>query len=409
MSRFRILVTDGDTRAGLAVTRSLGRAGHAVIVASASGRSLAGASRHCRHALALPDPAEEPRRFAEALAEAHRTHSIDLVLPLSEVSLGCAYAGGLTDRFEVLCPDRQRYAEFVDKQALLARAAALGLEVPRGRSFDDGRSLQAFAARPVLPDRLAFPVVLKARRSRFEVDGRWRIGPAVIADDPAALREFARQPGFAQGALLQEWIPGHGEAISVLARDGEIVDAIAHRRLRERPPAGGVSVLRESIEPDPALLAGTRALLRAVDWTGVAMVEFRRAPTGRAVLMEINPRFWGSLQLAIDAGIDFPARWVALHRGERLAPARARIGVRSRWLLGDVDHLLLSLFVARERRATGRTRRSVARDFLAAFADGTRLEVLRADDPRPFLRELLGRARKAARLVRRIARPRRSG
>ena len=80
----------------------------------------------------------------------------------------------------------------------------------------------------------------------------------------------------------------------------------AHKRLRERPPWGGVSVLSESAEPDPRLKALARQLLDDACWHGVAMVEFKVAPDGTPYLMEINTRFWGSLQLAIDAGVDFP-------------------------------------------------------------------------------------------------------
>jgi len=118
------------------------------------------------------------------------------------------------------------------------------------------------------------------------------------------------------------------------------------------------------------------------------MVEFRRRPNGEAVLMEVNPRLWGSLQLAIDAGVDFPSLLVALHRGETLPQVTPSIGVRSRWLLGDLDHLLISLRRPEVRRLTGRSVPGLLADFLRSFVDGSRPEVLRWDDWRPFLREL---------------------
>ena len=79
----------------------------------------------------------------------------------------------------------------------------------------------------------------------------------------------------------------------------------AHRRLREKPPSGGVSVYRESVAPDPSLVARAAALLAGLGWRGVAMVEMKTdARTGTPYLMEVNGRFWGSLQLAVDAGVD---------------------------------------------------------------------------------------------------------
>jgi predicted ATP-grasp superfamily ATP-dependent carboligase len=152
-------------------------------------------------------------------------------------------------------------------------------------------------------------------------------------------------------------------------------------------------VLSESVRPDPALLTHAEALLGALRWTGLAMVEFRRAPDGRAVLMEINPRLWGSVQLAIDAGADFPALAVALHRGEPIPSVEARPGVRTRWLLGDVDHLLICLRRPAVRRQTGRGVARLLLDFLRSFADTSREEILRPDDWRPFLRELRLRVR----------------
>ena len=81
-------------------------------------------------------------------------------------------------------------------------------------------------------------------------------------------------------------------------------------------------------------------LLRALGWEGVAMVEYKRdVHSGEHVLMEVNGRFWGSLQLAIDAGVDFPSLLARVALGEKPAPVtRYRLGVRTRWTLGDLDH-----------------------------------------------------------------------
>src|SRR5678815_1154177 len=100
-----------------------------------------------------------------------------------------------------------------------------------------------------------------------------------------------------------------------------IRDRFAHRRIREKPPSGGVSVLSESVAADPETVRKSLALLSALDWNGTAMVEYKQdRVTGQRYLMEINGRFWGSLQLAIDAGVDFPALLVAAALGEHPAP-----------------------------------------------------------------------------------------
>ncbi len=102
-------------------------------------------------------------------------------------------------------------------------------------------------------------------------------------------------------------MPGPGVGVFLLLWEGKLRAAFAHRRLREKPPSGGVSVYRESIALDPVLLERSRRLLESFGWQGVAMVEYKiDERTGTPILMEINGRFWGSLQLAVDAGVDFP-------------------------------------------------------------------------------------------------------
>ncbi|HEX5632505.1 MAG TPA: ATP-grasp domain-containing protein, partial [Gemmatimonadales bacterium] len=201
-------------------------------------------------------------------------------------------------------------------------------------------------------------------------------------------------PGEAYPLLLQQRIVGPGTGIFLLVWDGETRAVFAHRRLREKPPSGGVSVLSESVAAEPDLVAQSRRLLDAFGWRGVAMVEYKRdAATGVPYLMEINGRFWGSLQLAVDAGVDFPSLLVDCAQGAPpAAPPAFRVGRRLRWCWGDVDHLLTRL---RHDDATlslppgspGRGRAVL--DFLAAWRPGQRVETFRLDDPRPFVRESL--------------------
>jgi predicted ATP-grasp superfamily ATP-dependent carboligase len=153
-------------------------------------------------------------------------------------------------------------------------------------------------------------------------------------------------------------------------------------------------VYRESLALDDDLLARTERLLEAFDWNGVAMVEYKLdAKTGTPYVMEINGRLWGSLQLAVDAGVDFPVLLIEAANGlPAQAPRAYRVGVRSRWFWGDVDHLLARMRRSRAALslpadAPGRLR--TVRDFLAACLRPAEEEVLRWSDPKPFVRETL--------------------
>ena len=142
----------------------------------------------------------------------------------------------------------------------------------------------------------------------------------------------------------------------------------------------------------PDLAVASRRLLDALDWRGVAMVECKRDErTGRHVFMEVNGRLWGSLQLALDAGVDFPALLARCAAGERPdAVLDYRVGVRSRWFWGDVDHLYLRLRRSRAQLhldATAPGRVAALRDFSAFWRSGDSEEVWRWSDPKPFLLE----------------------
>ena len=148
-----------------------------------------------------------------------------------------------------------------------------------------------------------------------------------------------------------------------------------------------VSVLSESIAVDPRLLDQAALLLGPLGWHGVAMLEYKEdRQTGRLVLMEVNGRFWGSLQLAVDAGVDFPFLSYQLAVGQALEqPAAYRVGLKSRWLLGDLDHLAVRLL----RRDLNLPEPAPSK-FRAVieFMKVQRADVCSWKDPRPFIHEL---------------------
>jgi len=375
-----VLVTDGETRQALALTRALGRRGVRVEVLAARRGSLAGSSRYAAAEHRVPDVESEPRAWADAVSARLFAAPKGLLVPTTEMALGTLYREGLASA-RVAAPPREAYELACDKWQLLRCAAEAGFDVPATALVEEPGRLSA------LPAGQRFPVIVKARRSRFLEDGRWRRGSARRVEDAAGLALVREDPGLRAGALVQPFLAGRGEGLFLAADRGRVVAAFAHRRLREKPPTGGVGVLLESALPDPALLEPAQRLLGGLGWHGVAMLELRREPAGRAWVMELNPRLWGSLQLAVDAGADFPGLVLALHAGLPLPAVAARAGVRVRWLLGDLDQLWITWRQPEARRLLGTTRWRALREFLGAFGTA-RLEVLRRDDPRPFLSEL---------------------
>ena len=391
-----VIVTDGDERSSLAVVRSLGRAGHRVIVGARGDSSLAGASRHAAGNVSLPDALLAPDASAEAVGVAARAHGCDLVLPTTDAaSLALLARPDAILPAVVPMPTLSIFRRVSDKAEVASVAAPLGIAVPR-QAVADSRAQVSSLVNAVRP-----PLVLKPARSVADAGRERRKHGVTHARDWAeAVTLTATMADSAFPLLVQERVVGPGIGVFLLLWDNKLVAAFAHRRLREKPPSGGVSVLCESVSLDPQLLAQSEALLKGFGWSGVAMVEYKiDARSGTPYLMEINGRFWGSLQLAIDAGVDFPALLVDAALGRAVAPVtRWREGVRGRWLWGDADHVATRL---RHRDAAlhlppdAPTRLATVLGFAGGLVPPWRDQVLRLSDPAPALYELLSRLRKS--------------
>jgi len=329
----RVLVLDGFWNKTVAVVRSFGRRGFFVGVGERTRFAPAMFSRHCSRRFLHPSPFETPERFLSALEEELRGGGYDMLVA-TEISTQ-TFIARHRDRLEPLA--RFPFAgealslRVEDKGALMAFAAERGVDCP-ATFFPSGPDEAASLA-----DRLPYPVLVKPRHSSggrgiARVESPRELVPAYHAVD-------ARFPA----PIVQECLPPGGDALGVaVLMNGSSVPraSFAYRRLREYPPGGGQSTLRESIR-DEGLRKTAEDLLGALGWVGVAMAEFKVDPRdGRPKLLEVNPRFWGSLNHAIVCGVDFP--WL-LYRmameGDVEPQGEYRVGVRSRsFLPGELLH-----------------------------------------------------------------------
>jgi predicted ATP-grasp superfamily ATP-dependent carboligase len=395
-TRRRVLVTNGEQRATLAVVRSLGAAGHTVHVCASRPSSLAGASRFASSEHMVANALADPARFTADVCDLMSQLDIDTLVPMTEPALLALLPE--RDRLSnVLIPfaDADVFSAISDKQAVLTAAARAGIATPEQTVLDDASSAFDTAS-------ITYPVVVKPARSVSTGAGdRLKLSVRHAASAQELESVLQDMDPRAYPLLLQQRVVGPGVGIFVLLWDGKLLAQFAHRRIREQPPSGGISVYRESIEVDPELLRRSVSLLTDFAWRGVAMIEYKLDErTGTPYLMEINGRFWGSLQLAIDAGVDFPQLLVAAATGQTPAPVtRFRTDVRSRWFWGDVDHLL-----ARLRRSDAElslpegspTRWDAVRDFFRHSPEDVD-EIRRRGDMRPFVRESIQWFRELAR------------
>jgi len=178
---------------------------------------------------------------------------------------------------------------------------------------------------------LDFPVVVKPRQA-------WGAQGVTVVERREELgAAYRRVAAIFPRPLVQERVPRDGEAhgVSCLFNTrGALRAAFVHRRLREYPLGGGPSTLRVSVER-PDLVERSARLLSALGWVGFAMVEWKTDPRdGGARLLEVNPRFVGSLELAVRSGVDFPSLlYEVAVTGDCPEVRRYKVGQLCRWLL----------------------------------------------------------------------------
>jgi len=372
----RVLVLDGQYCHALAAVRSLGARGAEVTVAAHNPRAQGFASRWCGKSLISPSPNLERAAYTEWLLDTLKRGRYDATLFFEEatadiLSLNRARVQSMTG-----CPLPPRdiflAADRKDRVARLARQ--LGVLVPETyelESMDDAARLARTAE---------FPLIVKGVHS----SGSQQV---VLVREPSALVETVREIAALRKdaslplPIVQQYVPGRGYGLTALMRRGDPVATFMHRRIAEHDIAAGVALAHGATGAmsvdEPEMLQAGVTLLHALCWDGIAMVEFRQSSRdGRFYLIEINPRFVGSLELAIAAGVDFPWLYAQLAANRPVVgPTRYRVGLRYRWLLSKN---VADLF----ERPVG-----YALDVLSVLRPDTRCDIF-VRDPRPHLVQL---------------------
>ena len=310
----RVLVTDAGFKNSLSAIRNLGQHGVEVIAAAPSKLAQGLFSRFCAGRTIYPPP-QDHEAFLDWLLSTIQARRIDVVLPIGDVTTTTMsrLKAHIEPYARVPVADWEAMRIASSKQETMRLAEAIGIDIPR--TYTSSEPVESF------------PVVVKASEGSGQVR---------YVNTAAELAACARGR-----VVVQEYIPGEGRAFFALFDHGVPRAMFMHRRLREYPVTGGPSTAAESIT-DPVLGELGLRLLQKLRWHGVAMAEFKRdSRDGRYRLMEINPKFWGSLDLAISAGVEFPWLTARMAAGESFpAVTEYRVGARFRWVFEDLLHAL---------------------------------------------------------------------
>jgi predicted ATP-grasp superfamily ATP-dependent carboligase len=334
----RILVLDGHSAAALSVTRSAGRAGHWVAVGANQGLfAPAKLSRYCRSHFQYPVSTENVAPFLDAVLAFVRTQRIDLVMPMTDWTIGPLSAH--RDLFPGICrvalPSVSALEVASDKHKTIELAENLGIAVPSTHLIESHSGLATVRD-------LAFPVVIKDRFSVRWLGGKAVFGSVEYAYSRAELESKASLRLNSVGdVMIQEFVSGTGVGFSCFMAGGDFFLPFQWERIREVDPRGSASSARKSIPLDDQTAALSARLLAEIGFEGIAMVEYKRTSAGKMILMEINGRPWGSLALPVACGIDYPRYLIDWNLTRALPPKSIpyRSNTICRRVVGELTYL----------------------------------------------------------------------
>lgn len=290
----RVVLVEEGWNQTVHVARALEHAGHAVTVITANGSR---AHYRRRSVTWSSGPRVDDPQLVGHVERVAR--GADRIVPLTERVMTRLWDSRCADRMFPATDEWQRVL-VRDKHRLIDHMRARGIEVPRQVALADARLL-------------GLPVVLKGA-----------VGAAgthvCIADSAQALDRAcvrARQLGGAW--VAQELIPGPTYLVGGVFHEGRPLRLYAAEKLEQHPPRTGPAIRLRSHDHAPLVELGMRAIAE-LRWTGLASADVMRRADGSYVLLEVNPRPWGSLAGAHSAGVDLLAAFADLLVGRVPAP-----------------------------------------------------------------------------------------
>lgn len=365
-----VIVTNAKNRISYAIVKSLGEKGIPVIAADFVPLSMSFASRYSKGFFIYPSPFRDPIGFIDSIIDHLRQSKADVLMPVfEETFLIAKHRDRLLRHVNIVVPTYEQILTAHNKDVWARLAGELGIPVPRSFSAIDLRKSGLSL------DEITFPVLIKPKQG----GGAWGIVQANSKDELRSLLEEDTCNGFAwERFIVQQTIAGQSLCIAMLFNRGALRGHVVYRQLRDFPVSGGQATLRVSVRNDEIVDHFTR-LLQHLQWHGICQADFLvEDGSGTPYLIDINPRFWGSLMQGIASGVDFPylVYKIALDGDVETVPDY-RSGVMTRWIWGD-----LRAFPGSFRSAADRI--GFLKEFLRLFGEPVLYDDFSLKDPLPF-------------------------
>ena len=382
-----MLITDGDMKVSVPVLRSLAKKNIETGVAATNKRAICFFSRYCKNRLLYPSPRENRDLFLKVIRKIVEKNNFDFLFPVGEWTLV-----PISENREKIIPhiklpiaSREAIRRTFDKSLTLKLAIDENVPIPKSYFINSFQDLQDASK------KVSYPAVIKSRWSWvWKGDKASFSRPKYVNSPHELLSAYETVHDDFPFPVIQEYIPGAAYHVGVLCSHSRLRAVCCIKEYRAIPVSGGYATFRETVPLDYRMKEYAQRLLKALDWHGVAEVEFKLDPRDSVPkFMEINGRFWGSLELAVASGVDFP---YLLYRlaidGDVRPPLEYTIGVKRRWLEGDIIYISNVLKSVDAHPGFDYPNKLQAlKEFLKIY-DG-RYDCLYWDDPIPFMSQFL--------------------
>lgn len=364
------LITTANSIKALITVRNLGRKGIEVTTADKNRFALSSLSKYSNQFFLYPSPKNVPSEFINSLTSLVRKHKHDVLMPIhsEDTYLIAKYKSNLEPFIKVPLHDYPTIMRVNDKGSLLQIANTLGIRAPRTYLVEDLASISRIA------NELDFPAVIKLRETASSIGISYVYSKEeLISKYKETISRFNLSSS--NYPLIQEYIEGDGYGVSLLFNQGDLRAKFTHKRLREYPITGGPSSYRISIR-HPEMEDIAIGLLKYLNWHGVAMVEFKLdSKTKKPVLIEVNPRFWGSVNQAVQSGVDFPyLLYIMALEGDVKPVLNYKVGIKTKNTF--MDYIALVNYIRKTKKI------GLLKEFFCLPVND---DIFSFDDPLPML------------------------
>jgi predicted ATP-grasp superfamily ATP-dependent carboligase len=364
------IVTNARNRIAYNIARSLGKKKVPVHTADCVTRSMCYFSTYSKGHFLYPSPFKDPQGFIRCLLEKSSTGADPVLIPVfEETFLVAKFKEQLSQHYKLVVPDYEQILVAHNKDRWEPIARGLGIPVPETYTAESLRQ------NPERIGELRYPVLAKPKQGGGawaikQIDSRYELQDLLARDNYCGLPW--------ERFFFQRKICGETHCVAMLFRQGELRARVVYKQLRDYPVTGGQATLRVSIR-NAEIESHFKSLLEDLGWHGVCQADFVVDKETRVpFLIDVNPRFWGSLVQAIASGVDFPYLLYRMAIDGDVDPVpEYRAEVTTRWLGGD-----LRTFLPLLRRSQSKL--DFIREFLFPQNRSALLDDFSWQDPLPF-------------------------